>query len=180
VLKAKVRELEAGSAASARAVSDTVQLLQRHATLVKAIEEKGLELSMRNLSFKNAEEAEREALHTRIQLHALAETNECLTNELDVIKLKLHEAKARSNDTQHSQGLVDELLAENTNLKEKLTQLAQKYDQATAMHYTSMETVKKMTEATQFVRAKNENNEHEIEDLRAKVAAAETDRDWYV
>lgn len=37
-----------------------------------------------------------------------------------------------------------------------------------------------MTEATKYMRAKNENNEHEMRDLRSKAAAAETARDWYV
>jgi predicted nuclease with TOPRIM domain len=109
---------------------------------------------------KATEEKEREAHHARTRVQTLEATNEALTNELEVTKLKLDESEARYNDNSRSQALLDE----NTALKSKVEQLAMRYDEATAMHLASVDSMGKS----------------EIQDLRTKLAAAETDRDWYV
>lgn len=171
-LRVKATELQASTAATkASMVQDTVALAKRHDELVKAVEEKQLELSMHQLSLTTAEEATEEASRMRIYTQNLQAMNERLTNELDNMRLKLGKAMARANDTSDSRSLVVELQA-------KIENLADKNDQLTAKHFASSETVKKNTAELEFYRAKNENNKHEVMILREKLAAAETDRDW--
>jgi chromosome segregation ATPase len=159
-LKAKARELEA-AALSARAstVPDGVDFLQKHHELQKALEEK-----------------EQDAHYARTRMQALEADNETLTNELDVMKLRLDESEARCNDGPDNQALVED----NNALRSRVEMLAMKYDETTAQHYASMDTIQNMTDATRFLRTKNDNNESEIQVPRANIAAAESDRDWYV
>jgi hypothetical protein len=93
---------------------------------------------MHSLALTNAQEAEREAGRARAQMQRLQSDNDRLTNEVDAFRVRLNEMRARSENTEHSRVLVNEIHAKVATRAKRINELSDKNYQMTTKHFKDM------------------------------------------
>jgi chromosome segregation ATPase len=111
--------------------------------------------------------------------------NDRLATQLDEMTRVRENAASAEHEANQVREELDFLRAEKGDLTNELNllkttnlELEERNQQLASMHTASQEATKNLTDAARFVRAQNESKDHEIQELREKVTAAEADRDW--
>ncbi|KAF2032381.1 hypothetical protein EK21DRAFT_99022 [Setomelanomma holmii] len=160
-------------AETAEHASDQVNLEEMQAMR----EEASMAAKEKDSAFRARDEAQKEAQQGTAEVQRLCAELKTVQVFNKKAVASLNEAREKGSGPEPS--MFTQLHNTITARNNKIEQLVEKYDKLSAEHFETLKQVNKDGDATETLRVKLEGQETQMTDIRARLAAAETKRDWY-
>jgi chromosome segregation ATPase len=170
--RAGAEKKRADKAEEAKSSADPYELRTARQQTAQAIEEKDAALLELQQSKQEAEQAKEEAECLRGGLQTTRAVNQKLVLELEEARNARPTANQTVIDRLHTTITARDAKIEQ--LGDKNDKLTDKYDKLAAEHFTTLKQINKDGEETNALRAKCENQDVELKELRARLAKVET------
>jgi chromosome segregation ATPase len=162
---------QSGNAASIASQPNDIELVEIRARLVRALEEKESAYTMQQAAQEEAYVTKQEIACMREELRTVRAVNVKLAAELHASsEVRTHRDKA-AMDELHTK--IETLSVKNKRLTINNAEMEKK-------HITALKQSNKDEEELETSRARIENMQSELKEVRKALASAETNRDWYV
>jgi chromosome segregation ATPase len=172
-LHAYNRSLERDSAMIASVVPKNQKLRGKVDDLTKTLESKDAEIRMLRAVAANPTGAAAEASHTHVQMQSIKDTINDLITENRALMESIQDFKTQTGNATRIQASVSDMQTELATKEKINTQLTTKLAE-------SADTIKHMIGLSESLRAERDTKDSQLEELQAKLDAAEEARDWYV
>jgi hypothetical protein len=176
--RAQAEKKRADEAEAALGIADPEELRAMRQQMLQAIEERDAAFALSDRSKQEAEQAKVAEEHMRGTLQVTRNLNRKLTADLQ---------EACDKSTKHNETELSHLCSIIATRNAKIEQLAEKNERLAAEHFATTETLKKSKKDSSkdsgdlvFLKARNENLQHDIQEQRARVALYERENGRYV